>query len=46
MNQPISENELKRYKYVASIVGDEYLHSTLERVIKNLERKIDGRNEE
>lgn len=46
MNQLISENELKRYKYVASIVGDEYLHSTLERVIKKLERKIDGRNEE
>ena len=46
MNQLISENELKRYKYVASIVGDEYLHSTLERVIKKLEGKINGRNEE
>lgn len=46
MNLSISENDLKRYKYVASIVGDEYLHSTLERVIKKLERKINGRNEE
>lgn len=46
MNQLISENELKRYKYVASIVGDEYLHSTLERVIKKLEGKINWRNEE
>ena len=45
-NQPISEKDLKRYKYVASIVGDEYLHSTLERVMKKLERQLDRRNEE
>ena len=45
-NQPISENDLKRYKYMASIVGDEYLHSTLERVMTKLERRLDGRNEE
>lgn len=39
-NQPISENDWKRYKYVASIVGDEYLHSALERVMKQLERQL------
>lgn len=34
----ISDDDLKRYKYVASIVGDEYLHTTIERVIKSMER--------
>ena len=44
-NQPISENDWKRYKYVASIVGDEYLRSVLKRVMKKLEKQLDGRNE-
>lgn len=46
MNQRINENDLKRYKYVASIVGDEYLHSILERAMKKLERQLEVRNEE
>ena len=45
-NQPISENDLKRYKYIASIVGDEYLRSTLERVINKFERQLERRYEE
>lgn len=45
-NQPISENDWKRYRYVANIVGDGYLHSTLERVMNRLEHQLDGRNEE
>lgn len=45
-NQPISENDLKRYKYIASIVGDEYLRSTLERVINKFERQFERRYEE
>lgn len=45
-NQRINENDLKRYKYVASIVGDEYLHSILERAMKKLERQLEVRNEE
>lgn len=43
-NLQISEEEWKRYKYVVSIVGDEYLRSTLNRVMKNLEKQLDGRN--
>lgn len=38
-NSSISKNEWERYQYIANIVGDEYLHSTLERVMK----KLDGR---
>lgn len=45
-NQRINEKDLERYKYVASIVGDEYLHSTLERVIKKLEHQVNRRDEE
>lgn len=40
-NQPISENDWKRYSYVANIVGDGYLHSVLERVMKKLKNKLD-----
>lgn len=45
-NQPVSASDWKRYTYVASIVGDEYLHSTLKRVMKKLERQLERRNEE
>lgn len=38
--QPISKAEWDRYSYVMSIVGDEYLHSTLERVMKKLEQYV------
>lgn len=34
----ISDEDWKLYKYVASIVGDEYLHATIDRVIKSMER--------
>lgn len=42
----VSEKDLKRFKYVTSIVGDEYLHSTLERVMKKIENQVERRNEE
>ena len=45
-NLTISEQDLKRYSYVASIVGDEYLHSTIERVMKKIKHQIEERNEE
>ena len=45
-NLAISERDLKRYSYVASIVGDEYLHSTIERVMKKIKHKVEQRNEE
>ncbi|MCF2594801.1 AAA family ATPase [Bacteroides caecigallinarum] len=45
-NQIISENDWKRYRYVANIVGDGYLRSTLERVMNKLKRRLDRRNEE
>lgn len=31
--------------YVSSIVGDDYLRSTLKRVMKKLEQQLNGRNE-
>lgn len=45
-NQPISENDWKRYKYVAKIVGDGYLHSVLERVMNKLKHRLEERIEE
>lgn len=45
-NLTISERDLKRYSYVASIVGDEYLHSTIERVMKKIKHQVEERNEE
>lgn len=41
-NTPLNEEELIKFKYVTSIVGDEYLHSTLERVINFLETYVRG----
>lgn len=41
-NTPLNEEELIKIKYVTSIVGDEYLHSTLERVINFLETYVRG----
>lgn len=38
--QNISEEEWKRYSYVTSIVGDEYLRSALERAMKRLEQYV------
>ena len=45
-NQPIDEEEWKRFQYVSSIVGDEYLHSALERVMKGLEKYVERRQQE
>lgn len=42
----ISEEDLKRYSYVTNVVGDEYLHSALERVMKKLEQYVNRRHEE
>lgn len=39
----ISEEDWKRFSYVTSIVGDEYLHSSLSRVMKILESYRNGR---
>lgn len=44
-NQPINEEEWKRFQYVSSIVGDEYLHSALERVMKGLEKYVERRQQ-
>ena len=44
-NSPISKKEWARYMYVSSIVGDDYLRSTLKRVMKKLEQQLNGRNE-
>ena len=44
-NQPIDEEEWKRFQYVSSIVGDEYLHSALERVMKGLEKYVERRQQ-
>lgn len=40
-NSSISKNEWERYQYIANIVGDEYLHSTLKRVMKKLKHQFD-----
>ena len=45
-NQPITEEEWQRFQYVSSIVGDEYLHSALERVMKGLEKHVERRQQE
>ena len=45
-NQPITEEEWQRFQYVSSIVGDEYLHSALERVMKGLEKHVERRLQE
>lgn len=39
----ICEEDWKRFSYVTSIVGDEYLHSSLSRVMKILESYRNGR---
>lgn len=39
----ISEEDWNRFSYVTSIVGDEYLHSSLSRVMKILESYRNGR---
>lgn len=39
----ISEEDWKRFSYITSIVGDEYLHSSLSRVMKILESYRNGR---
>ena len=44
-NSPISKKEWARYMYVSSIVGDDYLRSTLKRVMKKLEQQLNRRNE-
>ncbi len=41
----IDEEEWKRYEYVRDIVGDEYLHSTIERVMRQLVKWKEGRGE-
>lgn len=41
----IDEDTWRRYEYIASIVGDEYLHSTLGRVMKALSDKKERRDE-
>ena len=45
-NRTISEEEWNKFKYVTSIVGDEYLHSTLKRAMKELENHVERRQEE
>lgn len=45
-NRTISEEEWNRFKYVTSIVGDEYLHSALKRAMKELENHVERRQEE
>ena len=45
-NQPINEEEWKRFQYVTNIVGDEYIHSALERAMKGLEKHVERRQQE
>lgn len=45
-NRIISAEEWNRFKYVTSIVGDEYLHSALKRAMKELENHVERRQEE
>lgn len=45
-NRTISEEEWNKFKYVTSIVGDEYLHSALKRAMKELENHVERRQEE
>lgn len=42
----ISEEDWQRFSYVTSIVGDEYLHTSLSRVMKVLESYRGRRNEQ
>ena len=42
----ISAEEWNKFKYVASIVGDEYLHNALKRAMKKLENHVERREEE
>ena len=42
----VTEEEWQRFQYVSSIVGDKYLHSALERVMKGLEKHVERRQQE
>lgn len=44
--QLITNDEWKRFSYVTNIVGDEYLHSALERVMIKLQNYVERGNEE
>lgn len=45
-NVEISEEDWQRFSYVTSIVGDEYLHTSLSRVLKILENYRNRRDEQ